>query len=71
MEKFRFTTVDEIKPHLRSGDYDLITEMLLGKYSKRTVEAQLGGHRTLKKPIIEAANRLIEYRENLVKASQL
>lgn len=70
MEKFRFATIEEIKPHLRPGDYLLIAEMLDGKYSKRTIEAQLGGTRTLKDPIIEAANKLIEYRENLVKSFQ-
>jgi hypothetical protein len=66
MEKFKYTTLEEIKPLLRTGDYILITEMLQGKYAMKTVEAQLRGDRTLKEPVIEAANKLFEYRESLI-----
>ncbi len=66
MEKFRFTTLDEIKPLLRHGDVPLITEMLKGVYSRKTIESQLNGNRTLKEKVIEAANKLIEFREQLI-----
>lgn len=66
MEKFKYPTLEKIKPLLRTGDYILIAEMLKGKYTQRTVEAQLRGERTLKEPVIEAVNKLFEYRESLI-----
>lgn len=70
MEKFRYKTLEEIKSHLRHGDNVLISEMLEGIYSKKTVNAQLSGARTLKVPVIKAANRLIEHRRTLVESYQ-
>lgn len=66
MQKFKYPTLDTIKPLLRIGDAFLITQMLKGLYTQRTVEAQLRGERTLKEPVIEAANKLIESRESLL-----
>lgn len=66
MEKIAFTTIDEIKPHLRHGDIVLIAQMLKSKYSLRTVTAQLCGQRTLKQPVIDAANKLIQSRQDLI-----
>jgi hypothetical protein len=65
MRNFRFATLEEIKSELRRGDIALISEMLKDVYASRTVEAQLTGERKLKKPVIEAANRLIELRKAL------
>lgn len=67
MKNMRYTTVEEIKPHLQLDDYKFITKMLKGKYKLRTVEAQLRGDRTLKQPVVEAANKLIQSREDLLK----
>jgi hypothetical protein len=66
MEKIRFTTVEEIKQHLRAGDYLLISQILGGKPTKRTVESQLNGQRTLKENVRTAAVKLIESREELL-----
>ncbi len=63
MESLRYQTRDEIKPRLKSGDIARITEMLNGKLTYAAVRAQLSGMRTLKKPVIEAANKIIELRE--------
>jgi len=66
MQNFKYPTLEVIKPLLRIGDAFLITQMLKGLYTQRTVEAQLRGERTLKEPVIEAANKLIESRESLL-----
>ncbi len=66
MENFKFKTIEEIKPHLRHGDFVLIAEMLIGKYKLATIRAQLNGERTLKAPVLKAANSLIENRSFFV-----
>ena len=65
MENFKYPTLQEIKPLLQTGDYAIITKMLVGEYTQRSIEAQLRGERTLKPKVIEAANKLIESREQL------
>ena len=67
MEKIRYKTLEEIKPQLRHGDIPLIATMIAHIYKPRTVEHQLMGNRTLKQPVIEAANKLIDSREQLFK----
>jgi hypothetical protein len=66
MQNFKYPTLEVIKPLIRTGDYVLITEMLKGIYTQRAVEAQLRGERTLKEPVVEAANKLFELRESLI-----
>ena len=66
MQNFKYTTLEVIKPLLRTGDYVLIAEMLKDKYTQRAVEAQLRGERTLKEPVVEAVNKLFELRESLI-----
>lgn len=69
MKKFKYETLEEIKPRLYHGDNVFIAQLVAKKYTKRTVEAQLAGLRTLKEPVIEAANKLIESREMLLEKS--
>ena len=66
MQNFKYTTLEVIKPLLRTGDYILIAEMLKDKYTQQAVEAQLRGERTLKEPVVEAVNKLFELRESLI-----
>ena len=65
MQNFKYKTLDEIKPHLRYGDIQTLAKMLEGVYSIKTIESQLNGYRTIKPKVIEAANKLIESREQL------
>ena len=57
--------VKELHGKLRRGDYDLIAEMLRGKYQRDTVSAMLRGRRTMKPVVFEAALKLIETIDNL------
>lgn len=66
MEKIKYESSNELKNHLKRGDYQLIAEILKDIYSPHTVKSQLLGHRTLKRPVIEAANKLIKMRELLI-----
>lgn len=71
MENFTFATSEEIKSQLRRGDYDLITLILSGKYSKSSVESQIRGYRTLKEDVRKAAEMLIKSRNQLINQSNL
>jgi hypothetical protein len=55
---------------LRKGDITRITELLQGKYARRTVEAQLKGERTLQPEVKAAALAYIEAMEALKTQSQ-
>ena len=59
MEKANF------KGKYRRGDIQLICEMT--GYAMTTVWQQLNGHRTLKDKVIDAAEKVIKSRENLLK----
>ncbi len=66
MNNCRYNTREEIKKHLRHNDYEIISMITKGKYKPGTVKMQMNGYRTLKEPVIEAANKLIESRERLL-----
>jgi len=66
MEKIRYQSKEAIKSKLRRGDYELIGMLTKKKYKQGTVKLQLNGYRTLKKDVIEAANKLIINREELL-----
>lgn len=65
MQKNKYETREDLKKHLIYGDYQLIADILKGQYKKSTIESQLKGNRTLKQPIIDAANKVILMRESL------
>ncbi len=66
MESLRYKTREEIKARLRHNDLSVLAEMLKGKLTYLTIAAQLRGDRTLKYPVAEAANKLIQSREQLL-----
>ncbi|MEI3423279.1 hypothetical protein [Butyricimonas paravirosa] len=60
--------IQEIIKKLRPKDYELIAQKLKGRYTKDTIRAQLKGRRTLKLAVKEAAEKLIQMRENFINA---
>ena len=57
--------VTELRKKIRRGDYDLISEMVDGKYKPVTIQHMVLGYRKMRPAVFEAANRLIETIENL------
>lgn len=55
----------EIKNKLRRGDYLIISEMT--GYAKGTVIAMFNGHRKMQQKVVNAAIKIVENRENLIK----
>lgn len=62
----KYTTREEIQKHLKRGDYELASIMTKGKIAKETIRSQVLGRRTLKDPVIEVLNKIIESRERLL-----
>ena len=68
MKENKYTTRESIKSQLKKGDYELISSLTKGQYAIKTVMDQMNGVRTLKQPVIDAANKLIAMREELLTA---
>ena len=66
MQKLKYETREEIKRQIKTGDYNAISSLTKGRYKPDTIRLQINGHRTLKKTVIEASNKLFEYREKFL-----
>lgn len=66
MYNIKYKSIAEIKEHIKTGDYEIISQLTRGKYKPETVRRQLNSHRTLKPEVIIAANKLINSRERLL-----